>query len=279
MKPGDLLPRHKRELQRILAYTARYFKRKQFYPRSKVYLDKVVLGHVSKAVTVARGVLCLVDAGLPEEAFGLSRTLVEVAFNLRFIANKNSENRATRFVHYFAVWKLEQIRRGVKHFKTEDKQGRPVPKYKRLQLLRQMPESKELAKLARKFPNRNSWTQASKRRRGSAWKMAIEPDKHEMVAGQPVDWEFDYDWVYFWTSQYVHATVACMDSHSVIPAEAFSVHIAPQRGEHTAGLAVFNVGLYLSKVLVLAFRAIKHDPPDELLKPLGNLLGDLTRRS
>ncbi len=75
--------------------------------------------------------------------------------------------------------------------------------------------------------------------------MATEPDKHEKVAGQPINWEFEYDWIYFWTSQYVHATVACMDSHSLLPKEAFSINIAPERGEHTAGLAVFNVALYL----------------------------------
>jgi hypothetical protein len=110
--------------------------------------------------------------------------------------------------------------------------------------------------------------------------MAIEPDKHEKVDGQPVTWEFDYDWIYFWTSQYVHATVVCMDSHSVVPKEAFSINIAPQRGEHTAGLAVFNAALYLQKILVMAFRALKHDfPEDELLKPLGKLLTDMSDES
>jgi hypothetical protein len=170
---------------------------------------------------------------------------------------------------------MEQIRRAVKHFKGgQDERGRTQPKYTRAELRKQVPEYRRLVKLARKFPNRTSWTETRNKKasRGGAWKMAIEPDKYERVNGEPVRWEFDYDWSYFWTSQCVHATVACMDSHAVIPSEAFSIHIAPQRGEHTAGLAVFNTGLYLHKVLVLAFRAIKHPFPDELSKPLGGLL-------
>ncbi len=252
----------------------------RIYPRGNVFLDKVVLAHVSKGLKVAQGVLYLVDAGLPEEAFGLSRTLVEVAFNLRFITNKYSERRARRFVHYYAVWKLEQIRRAVKHFKGgKDKLGRPQPKYTKAQLRKQVPQYETMVKLARKFPNRNSWTQTHnwKASRGGAWKMAVEPDKYEKVDGQPVKWEFDYDWIYFWTSQYVHATVACMDSHSVVPREAFVINIAPERGEHTAGLAVFNTALYLHKILVMAFRAIKHDfPENDLFAPLGKLLTEMS---
>jgi hypothetical protein len=34
---------------------------------------------------VAQGINALIDAGFPEEAFGLSRTMVEIALNLRFI--------------------------------------------------------------------------------------------------------------------------------------------------------------------------------------------------
>jgi putative transposase len=37
--------------------------------------------------------------------------------------------------------------------------------------------------------------------------MAMEPDKYESVNGVPLKWDFDYEWMYFWTLQYVHATV------------------------------------------------------------------------
>jgi hypothetical protein len=274
-----LKPRHKRELEHIGRKTQRYIDHLRVYPRANVMLDKVVMAHVSKALNVARGVVCLLNCGLPEEAFAQSRTLVEVGFNLRFITNKDSERRARRFVDYFAVWKAEQIRRALKHFKSDkkDQLGIPLPKYTKAQLQREAPNYAFFARRARKFPNPGSWTQASKKKRGSVWKMAMEPDKHgeRDLLGAPATWEFDYDWIYFWTSQYVHATVVSMDSHAVLPTQVFKVYVAPQLGEHTAGLAIFNTALYLSKILAMAFRAIGHDFPSDLSTPLGDLLHEL----
>lgn len=221
--------------------------------------------------------MCLIDGGFPEEAFGLSRTLVEIGLNLRFITNRYSERRAQRFVHYYARWKLENIRRALKHFKTADEKGRTTPRYSKTELRKLVPDYKKMVKAARKFPNRTSWTETRNKKasRGGAWMMAQEPDKFEKVDGVPLKWEFDYDWIYFWTSQYVHATVVSVDTHAVLPREAFSIRAAPERGYHTDGLAVFNAGLYLHKILVMAFRAIKHPFPDELSQPLGNLLREM----
>src|SRR6266481_6024016 len=112
--------KHTRELKLVIRRIKAFFDKKRFYPRGIVYLDKVVLAHVSKSLTVARSVVCLVESGFPEEAFGLSRTVVEIALNLRFITNRYSERRAKRFVHYIARWKMELIRRALKHFHSVD---------------------------------------------------------------------------------------------------------------------------------------------------------------
>ncbi len=273
-----LKPRHKRELEHIVRKTQRYIDHLRVYPRANVMLDKVVMAHVSKALNVARGVVCLMNRGLPEEAFAQSRTLVEIGFNLRFITNKDSERRARRFVDYFAVWKVEQIRRALKHFKSDkkDQLGKPLPKYTKAQLQRKRQimlfSRGELASFQTRFLDARS-----KKKRGSVWKMAMEPDKHgeRDLLGAPATWEFDYDWIYFWTSQYVHATVVSMDSHAVLPRQVFKVYVARQVGEHTAGLAIFNTALYLSKILVMAFRAIGHDFPSDISTPLGDLLHEL----
>lgn len=267
-----IYPTHEQELKHTIDLIQSFFDKQRYYPRGNVFLDKVVLVHVSKSLTVARAVLSLIDAGFPEEAFGLSRTLVEIALNLRFITNKHSERRAKRFVHYYAKWKMELIRRTLKHFSRDEKDGRPT--YSKAELRKMLADYKTIATLARKFPNRTSWTETQNRKasRGGAWMMAQEPDKHEKVDGKPYKWEFDYDWIYFWTSQYVHATVISMEAHATFPREAFSIHIAPQRGQHTADLGAFNTALYLQKMLVMAFRAIKHPFPEELSEPLGGLI-------
>jgi Family of unknown function (DUF5677) len=101
---------HNRTLKRTVKRIRKFLDDEQFYPRANVVLDRVVLALVSKSVNVAQGVVSLIDAGLPEEAFGLSRTLVEIALSLRFVTNRDSERRAKRFAHYSAKWKLERKR-------------------------------------------------------------------------------------------------------------------------------------------------------------------------
>ena len=109
--------------------------------------------------------------------------------------------------------------------------------------------------------------------------MANEPDTYETLEGVPFKWEFDYDWIYFWTSQYVHGTVVSLDSHAVMPLEPFLMTAAPKRGKHTAGLAAFNAGIYLNKILVMAFRALGRPFHPGIAEPLGNLLTDMSKRA
>lgn len=274
------LAEDKRELKRIIRNIKLFLNKASYYPRGHVYLDKVVLGHVSKGVRVAESVVHLIDAGFPEEAFGLSRTLVEVALNLRFITNRYSERRATRFVHYLAKWKLELLRRMLKHFYRIDKKGNKIPIYGKPTLRKTIPDYKQLVKMARKYPSRTSWTETRNRKasRGGAWMMALEPDRHELLLGVPVRWEFDYDWIYFWTSQYVHATAVSMDaSHAVLPRDAFLIRGVSAGGQHTAGLAILNTGVYLAKILAIAFRALKHPLPSNLRDPLLKLLTSMNK--
>jgi len=261
------------QIRKILRVTKAFVDRQMYYPRRHVFLDKVVLGLLSKSLVVAQAVICLVDRSFPEEAFGLSRTLVEIAINLRYIANRSSELRAKRYVHYFAKVKMEWMRRGLKHYT-----------WKESELRKMMPDYKKTAALARKYPDKYSWAKTRKQFKGGVASMAAELDSHERTPdGEAVKWEFDYDWIYFWTSQYVHANVASIDSHAWEPPKSwerfkpFSVLIAPHRGKHTAGLAVFNTGLYLHKVLVLAFRTLGTPYPDELSKPLEQLLTSMSK--
>jgi hypothetical protein len=251
----------------------------QFYARGHVYLDRVVVAHVSKGLIVAASVLCLVEGEFPEEAFGLTRTLVEIALNLRYITNSRSEQRAKRFVHYLAKWKLELIKRHRKHYFVTDSEVNKKPNFTKAELAAMTRDYARLVRDARKFPKGTSWTfTGSRASRAGVYMMAQEPDKHELMHGLPLKWEFDYDWIYFWTSQYVHATAVCMNTHAVRPREAFKVLIAAERDTQTAGLAVFNSGIYIWKILVMAFRALGQDFPEKLSRPLWQLLTEMTKR-
>ena len=163
---------------------------------------------------------------------------------------------------------MEWMRRGLKHYT-----------WKRSELRNMMPQYKKIRTLSRKFPDKYSWVKTRKRYRGGVASLAAEIDTHEKTPeGMPLNWQFDYEWIYFWTSQYVRATALSIETHAWEPPKKwktfkpFLMHVAPNRGEHTAGLAVFNVSLYLHRVLVMTFRALGQPFPDSIFKPLRKLL-------
>jgi hypothetical protein len=64
---------------------------------------------LSKAYSIAQSVILLIRGGHPEEAFGLSRSIVECALNLRWITadDKQITRRSLKFMRYgFAVRNL-----------------------------------------------------------------------------------------------------------------------------------------------------------------------------
>jgi Family of unknown function (DUF5677) len=284
----DPTPQRKREIKRLLRRIVNLIDNQSFHPRGHVFLDKVVLAHVSKALNVAQGVMVLIDTGFPEEAFGVSRTIVEIALNLRYITNRNSEQRAKRFVHYVARWKMELMRRSLKHFYVTDEKGdwvldakgQKIPQYTKGDFQKMLKGKYAMhAKVARKYPKRTSWTDTgNKATRGGVWMMAMEPDRYDSVNGVPMKWEFDYDWMYFWTSQYVHATVISMeDGHATRPAQRFVVRKPFQDGHSSADMAAFNTVVELNKILVMAYRALGHSYPSEIADPMGDLIFKMVR--
>src|SRR5271155_761242 len=90
----------------------------QMIPATCLYRNRVILALLSKAVTVGRAGCALDDAGFPAEAFGLSRTIVEVCLTVRFIGNTNTESRAERYVEYVAKLNETLIQINAKYYPT-----------------------------------------------------------------------------------------------------------------------------------------------------------------
>lgn len=263
----------RRNIGRAVQTIKLFLNKKGYHPRKNVLSDMVVLGLVSKAVKVAQAGVCLIDADLPEEAFGLSRTLVEIALSLRFITNRYSERRARRFAFYAAKWKMQMMRRMLS-LKNPDER----PKYSKAEMRRLIPDYKLMLRFARAFSKTPSahWSESRRGKRSTSRTLAMEADGHEKLNGKRVDWAFDYEWIYAWTSQYVHATSACMESHFTLPKEVFRVHVAPDRNRGIDGTAAFNIALYLHKILKMAFTAIHEPFPETISAPLERFLKELT---
>ena len=63
---------------------------KGYYPRNTVHADLVFLALLSKSIRVAEMICALVKCGFDEEAFGTTRTLLDLLITIRFIANRKT---------------------------------------------------------------------------------------------------------------------------------------------------------------------------------------------
>ncbi len=73
-----------------------------YYPPSGGHRYMVALALYSKCITVAEATIVLIDAGFTDEAFGLTRTLIDIFITLHYIANHDTDSRARLYYQYFA---------------------------------------------------------------------------------------------------------------------------------------------------------------------------------
>jgi hypothetical protein len=123
-------------------------------------------------------------------------------------------------------------------------------------------------KAATEFESKAYWAG-----RGQAKLMALEEDTTEMDAqGNPRKSEFDYDALYFWTSQFVHVTVEAVAGHACDRGEVFRVRRKIPAEKRFARLTIANILIYLTKTFVSGFRAMNELKPDEILQDMHMLL-------
>jgi uncharacterized protein DUF5677 len=216
-------------------------------PATRFYRTAVILPLLSKALTVGRAVCALIDAGFPAEAFATSRTLIEIFFCVRYITNKDTENRARRYVKYHARVRLEWKSIIEKYF------PKSVPNLRTLDTL--------VLETAKEYKSKTHWTEAG----GQTKLMALEEDTVEVDGlGNPFKSEFDYEALYFWTSHYVHATVEGIHAHACAPGEIFKVRARSREDKERGEDALFNVVVFLCKIFIHACRSMNEDQPPAL---------------
>src|SRR5262245_43088191 len=89
-------------LRKFVAYAKLQVNNAQYYPPYRGYRYIAALALYSKCITVAEATITLLETGFDEEAFGMTRTLVDLFISLRYIANKDTDQRAQRFCEFFA---------------------------------------------------------------------------------------------------------------------------------------------------------------------------------
>ena len=231
----------------------------EYYPARNSYRGIVVLALVSKALTVARAVCCLVDNGFPGEAFGLSRTLIDICFTVRYISNADTEARAKLFAEFYA--------------KDHEGWGKIIHKFYPSTVVKETEAHREALAKAKNYKNAHQWTGMGDQTR----QMACEPDAYEFdPAGNGINCEWDYEVIYKWTSFYIHSTVSALEGHFMEPREPFRI-----RGRHSIDKnreedTLVNVLGYISRIFVHAYRAMKHDAPEEILQDVHKTIAAFT---
>ncbi len=188
----------------------------------------------------------LVDAGFYGEAFGLSRTLIDIFLTVRYISNKDTERRAKECVEYIAKTQEELIRLSHKHFPTKADHPKLGEKF---------------SELAKAYKSAHRWTGARIR------EMALGPDSYEVDSlGSPTVHDFDYEFVYWQTSQFVHATILSAVEHATPQGEPFHVRARINEDAIRGDEALFNVLAFVSKTFVSGYRGLNSDQPAEILE-------------
>ena len=232
----------------------------QMIPSSRFPRNRVFLALLSKALTVGRAICVLVGAGFPAEAFGLSRTLIDIFFSLRYMTNQDTDARVTTYVDYLA--------RVAKEWRSLSE------KYYPQKLLETSASDLEMMKVAEQFPKKHQWTVHG----GGARFMALEPDTFEVnEQGEPVTGEFDYDALYFWTSHYVHVTMHALKAHTVEQERTFRVRANISEEQDLARLALFNTVSYLAKIFIQACRGMREEQPEAILRTLFRMMSKFKR--
>jgi Family of unknown function (DUF5677) len=246
---------------KIIGKLETFINRSKYVPAMGYYRGKVLLSLLSKALTTGRAVCALVDAGFAAEAYGLSRTLIEIFFTARYISNRDVEERATQYVEY--IGKAQEHLRDIaaRHLPNTT-----VP-----------PLREPFVGMARRYKSPHSWLQSHM---GHVKTLAMEKDAYETDPnGDPLTAAFDYEHEYHVTSFYVHVTIHALLGHSVSNGETFRVRANISQQRNLGEKALFNVLTNTSKSFVCAFRGLRDDQPERILQEMHVMMGAYAKKA
>ena len=238
------------QVKELIDEVTDYVDKLNYYPSIDTLRGIVIWALVSKSIVVGKATCALVEQGFHEEAFGLTRTLVDLMFTVRYITNKDTkvtEERAAKFADFMA----KDVEAWMTHV------SRFFPQHD----LSDVPNREQLLEKAKAFKHPHNWTG----RPDQTKMMAMVGDDWENdSSGNPLKCEFDYELMYKLTSHYVHPTVVALKSHAIERPGPFHVHANKERGDMYKDLALFNVAAYLNRILIHATRCLEQDFPSTL---------------
>jgi hypothetical protein len=243
-------------VRKFVAYAKLQLNNTSYYPPYGGHRYMVALALYSKCITVAEAALTLLSAGFGDEAFGMTRTLIDIFFTLRYIANQDTDARA-KLYYQFASKDVEGWHALAKDYFPEMQ--------KRM--------SARTIQIAAQYRNPHSWSGKT------AKDLAFEEDTVDVddSTDKPFVYEFAYRCMYRWTSHYVHPTILSLQDHVVNAGrDNFVVHRG--RGKDRGHFAVFFVADYVAQTMISFYRCMGDPQPDRIATWAGALRKHLVRR-
>jgi hypothetical protein len=170
------------------------------YPRNPRYyiFDAVTFGLLSKAFSLADAVAVLVENRHPEEGFGLVRTLVECALNLRYLTRDRPEYeaRAQRFAQFYFKERGYWLHQMLEYFKNDP------------EMIANLEANAREQNLTADKKRPKHWSGM----KDFTWRVATEDHPLDGALYTPRHRQADYEAGFFRTSPYVHGSHDAVDS-------------------------------------------------------------------
>ena len=232
-------------IEKYTAYLKRAVNEARFYPPRRETRSLVALALYSKAIRVSEAVAVLLRAGFADEAFGLTRTIIDISFTLRYIANQDTQTRADKF-YYFFTKDTAILRRLEQDFYP----GQITP---------QTPTMAKSLNRAKSYPSAHYWAGKTTK------EIAFEPDTVDKDAnGQPMTLEFAYRSLYRFSSHYVHPSIRGLADHMKVKLGTEAYMLGASISSEKAHDAAWNVAMFLGLVMASFYRCIGHPQPSRV---------------
>ncbi|HET9180867.1 MAG TPA: DUF5677 domain-containing protein [Candidatus Angelobacter sp.] len=243
-------------LRRFVVYAKSQLNDARYYPPYEGYRYIAALALYSKCITVAEATITLLEAGFQEEAFGMTRTLVDIFITLHYIGNSDTDNRAQRFCRFYA--------------KDSEEWTKIIADYWPLSAQPLGPKTKLIAA---QYASPHKWSGKSVK------EMALEPDTVETdpATGKPAVHDFAYRVIYRLTSHYVHPTIAALGNHVVQAGrDVFLVH--GRSRDDKRYMSAFNIAAYVANTMIVFYRCMGDPQPERLGRWAGAIVAHIGRR-
>lgn len=224
------------------------------YPRRahRYPFDLIALEHIAKVISLSESCLLLLDAGKVGEAYGLSRSVVEAALNLRHITSNREEmhsksmefGRYAQHVKNYWLYYVRQMRRGTfdsAEVATEVKQWELTGDPK---------------------PAREKWINT--RKTALLVHPLDTPVPLESVPSAELIKKANYALDYFQPSQYVHCSQVAMDWFVPEEGAPFTFRGPRQTVEQAQESITRILLVYLHSVIAYALWGLRIDVPSAL---------------